>query len=650
MANIPYLEAVQKLANMNPYYNWIYEYLKTGETYSSDTKTQRHGTCVVIADFNSTMDGRPSQLKIIPISTSRDDRILCEHLAVRPSNSSLRFVAIWCTSGVDNTARSRQVFRTDQTSKSHSPPQKHQPLVTRAILPITFGDQQITQPIPGYSAHLHNPLVLSLVGQLLDVHPAVFMEHLYTGSHLRETYCSAFFQGRREDTTFGISPERIMRIGVNERNHMTFVWSKGIALMLVSEDNALGIDFSDQAFSHHQPLLRGGIQRPVTGTILDTMIQTLKTFGSSEYSSPWATRYALIGVYSNYLARMFSSHLDLCRDQWSLYERLSKRSVLFGNALDREILRIILQDYATSYRYILRSFRTLEAIPGSERTDHLDMAMVEFHRFQTEVEFLRSCFDEFMTSQLDKSALQDSRESRTEAQQLKTLSYLGFVFLPISLATSVYGMNLKVLGSGNTSLGTFIITTVVLLGASLGILLLSHISWFPLLQYIRQYISTYYRRAPVLVTDIESSAQNFYTVATVEQQSSAFRYEPNSHLPDISTRHVTNPTWMPLVSTQRFNPEGALQVISTQSESNRPNAPRVPAQRSNPLRAPIQYRPNQPNPPREPTKYGPNPPNPPRAPVFFSQRVPARTPMYSGAGVYPSEPELQRPVGVQSLQ
>jgi Mg2+ and Co2+ transporter CorA len=97
----------------------------------------------------------------------------------------------------------------------------------------------------------------------------------------------------------------------------------------------------------------------------------------------------------------------------------------------------------------------------------------DFKRFSRQIKLLKSDCDQFLEQQISKLALQDARAQIQEAKDRKQLSYFAFFFVPLSLASSFFGMNVKELDSGSKPVWVFVVVALDLLGISLLITLLT---------------------------------------------------------------------------------------------------------------------------------------------------------------------------------
>lgn len=92
---------------------------------------------------------------------------------------------------------------------------------------------------------------------------------------------------------------------------------------------------------------------------------------------------------------------------------------------------------------------------------------MDFEHFANDLEEKRLQCERFLEQQVGKLALQESRAQIRDAKDMQRIAYLAFVFVPLSLVSSFFGMNVKELNSGSTSLWVFFVAAIVLLLGSL---------------------------------------------------------------------------------------------------------------------------------------------------------------------------------------
>ncbi|KAJ5614498.1 hypothetical protein N7528_008152 [Penicillium herquei] len=248
--------------------------------------------------------------------------------------------------------------------------------------------------------------------------------------------------------------------------------------MLGSEDNCLGIDFGDQAKHYDQPLmLRGGSNR----TAWKTFEASLYLLTDDECLDIISSPDLLVWTYINNLCSIIASQLELYRRQWNIcFEPYAKVSVTYGDSEHRERIRNLALTYSLQLRYLessLGSMRRLLHRKNDDRnklcTSYIESLAADFEYFVHELESLHSLCNEFLKDQVSKISLQEARISMSEAQDLKRLSYVGFVFAPLSLACSFFSVNVHELNGTTTPLWVFIVTSLGILSFSISIVALS---------------------------------------------------------------------------------------------------------------------------------------------------------------------------------
>jgi Mg2+ and Co2+ transporter CorA len=165
---------------------------------------------------------------------------------------------------------------------------------------------------------------------------------------------------------------------------------------------------------------------------------------------------SLVWDYSAGPCGAFASHLELYRRKWEiLYQPYANTSAVYGNAQSREYVRREAIELATHLQYMQRSLQSLlQIIPESKekkpRSDMhssgLDAVIQDLEQLSADLERLKRSYDAFIEQMVSKISLAEARTSMTEARDLQLLSYLGFVFAPLSLASSFFSINIRPLG------------------------------------------------------------------------------------------------------------------------------------------------------------------------------------------------------------
>jgi hypothetical protein len=250
-------------------------------------------------------------------------------------------------------------------------------------------------------------------------------------------------------------------------------------LMLASEDDCLGIDFNN--ISPLQQPIRESMDSPSYD--FETKLACLT---KDDVTIILKTPLSLVSLYSSSLASSFAAHIPLYQRNWTIaYEPYANTSVVYGYAYHRDAVRQLAKRYATHLRYInhtLDGLRRLSpAHPDPNSLSHvpgLDALIADFEHFRHEISALKTNCDQFLEQQVSKLALQDARTSLREARDLKRISYMAFIFVPLSLTSSFFGMNVRELDSGSTPLWVFIVTAIAILLSSILIVGISGSKWF----------------------------------------------------------------------------------------------------------------------------------------------------------------------------
>jgi len=80
----------------------------------------------------------------------------------------------------------------------------------------------------------------------------------------------------------------------------------------------------------------------------------------------------------------------------------------------------------------------------------LENTVTDFEHFARELKDLHSECDSFLEQQVSKISLQEARISMSEGRDLRRLSYLGFIFVPLSLSSSFFSVNVSELNGTHT--------------------------------------------------------------------------------------------------------------------------------------------------------------------------------------------------------
>jgi ankyrin repeat protein len=245
--------------------------------------------------------------------------------------------------------------------------------------------------------------------------------------------------------------------------------NRASVLLLAAEDNCLGVNFGPDTPAIAQPF------RPYTATVAEVFqadVQALATEGRTAILSDPAK---LISVYAQALIQAFSCHLCLLQDEWtSLYEPHAFTSVAYGNADHRNEIRRLSREYARHTQYIRSSLRNLEQVTATKNgavvySSSLGPVITDLEYCLSNTTELKHACERFLEQQVSKISLEETRISILEARDLRRLSYLAFVFVPLSLASSWFGMHVDVL-DGSTPLWVSVVISIGVLMLSMAVM------------------------------------------------------------------------------------------------------------------------------------------------------------------------------------
>jgi hypothetical protein len=186
----------------------------------------------------------------------------------------------------------------------------------------------------------------------------------------------------------------------------------------------------------------------------------------------------LVWKYIGGLSQSISCQLELYRRQWAVcYEPYANTSVVYGHSAHRSQIRSLARGYMRQCRYIEHSLDTMRRLMLTDqrqlalrRPSLLEDTMADFEHFSHELKSLHSQCEEFLRQQVGRIALQEARISLSEGRDLRRLSYLGFIFVPLSLSSSFFSVNVSELNGSKTPLWVFIVTTLAILSFSILVL------------------------------------------------------------------------------------------------------------------------------------------------------------------------------------
>ncbi|KAI0965492.1 ankyrin repeat-containing domain protein [Xylaria arbuscula] len=445
-----YLENIEKDAQNNGRYNWLLSYLRRDPKFINERlhPVGLGRTHTTIVDF--FLDPATP----VSISNFQNSENIENTLTTRPDSVVVRLILVVGISGVDEQSRLQQTSGIIVTAVPPSEDQDYRaPILTRS----RTARVRDTHPIRGHVSYLPEPEALSYVAAATRLDSEILLRHLDQQEHL--VYRRQLQSPRREK-------------GARSREQ----WFNTI-ILLVNEDNCLGIDFNPYA-SEHDQVFQSSPAPP--NEAFETILRSKDEYERAlVLENPLSLAWDYVTIISN----TFASQLELYRRKWKiLYEKHANTTAVYGNPEIRGIIRKEATQLSTHIQYIKRSLQRLEKItPKTRRKSSpptgsvLDELIQDFQHMSDQLENLKSAYDNFIGQQLGKVSLAEARESMTEARDLQRLSYLGFVFAPLSLACSFFSTDIQPL-DGPAPVWQLAVTSLAILFFSLLVLYLL-IAW-----------------------------------------------------------------------------------------------------------------------------------------------------------------------------
>ncbi|MCJ1388427.1 hypothetical protein MMC18_001274 [Xylographa bjoerkii] len=121
-----------------------------------------------------------------------------------------------------------------------------------------------------------------------------------------------------------------------------------------------------------------------------------------------------------------------------------------------------LEDFRSSCRALDRYIKRHSGAQSSNVLQELQELRDDQEEALIAAQALKTHVRDRLQIDVGKWSLEESRRSIAEGKRLKLLTMLAFIFIPISLATSVFGMNVQEINQSGTSIWAFVVTAVVL--------------------------------------------------------------------------------------------------------------------------------------------------------------------------------------------
>ncbi|KAL2839814.1 hypothetical protein BJY01DRAFT_250296 [Aspergillus pseudoustus] len=464
-----FLECLELSTRTNPRYQWLLSYLRHDRQFLAERirPLVPGRTRTIVADFVDNKATPP----IIFYPDDLDD--LESTLANRPAPVLVRLILVVGVSGVDEGTLTQKPFTLP--AQPSVLPDDHAPVLTRARTAGLVG----SHPLRGHVSCLPQPDILTHVAAATRLDPGVILRHLDQREHLVYRARSQSLQQAMEGQARCLN----FSLGVDQGNYITaalqsenLTWMRKSLILLANEDSCLGIDFNKFASAVDQVFQPSGLATP-----LGQFEAILRSKDERGRQIVLDNPLSLVWDYSAGLCSAFASHLELYRRKWEiLYQAYANTSAVYGNVQSREYVRREAIELGTHLQYMQRSLQSLmQTIPeGKEKksrsdlhSSSLDTVIQDFEQMSADVERLKLSYDAFIEQMVSKISLAEARTSMTEARDLQRLSYLGFVFAPLSLASSFFSINIRPLG-GSAPVWAFVVTSLAILSLSILILFL----------------------------------------------------------------------------------------------------------------------------------------------------------------------------------
>jgi len=136
-------------------------------------------------------------------------------------------------------------------------------------------------------------------------------------------------------------------------------------------------------------------------------------------------------------------------------DRLREESYIVDSTLS-DLDEKSLKEYWESFTQFRDQFRlthdNLARLPASETRDE---CLADYDHLSEKIDQFRRDIEVSLHRKVSLLSLRESQQSIKEAEAVRRLSQLAFVFIPLTFVTSCFGMNMDVLGSGSGKLSTF---------------------------------------------------------------------------------------------------------------------------------------------------------------------------------------------------
>jgi hypothetical protein len=466
----PYLDSIRDLQDSR--YSALIQRMETAR-YIDLTDTN-----VLVADFAKD-DNTP-----LEISSTVGVKGLSGLLHTRPIFAHGRLIVVSSTSGLSGASIAPSLqgsWVTDSSANAVFP--RFDPHRNPRSAPWVYKRQN-----PNHVSRQPDVNIMSCIAACSWMDPNFLLRFLHPQYHLAyqsfTSQCSivetkSAWRGSWKALHIGIDQDNYTIVAIDQRNDASpwtselsgrcYLWGANRlqVIIMTVEDNCLGIDLNPG--SDTQPYLPSAKSpsQIFKGRLLQLV--SLHTERQDIVTDP----YLLVSLYSTASVASFAAQLELYRRHWRLiYEPWANTSVAHDVSQHRVAVRALSRKYSAHLCYVKHTSLILDCFltshPDSVRlTISLRPLKMDFEHFVSDLEDLKLQCERFLEQQVGKLALQESRAQIRDAKDVQRITYLAFVFVPLNLVSSFFGMNVKELNSGSVSVWVFFVAAAVFLIVSL---------------------------------------------------------------------------------------------------------------------------------------------------------------------------------------
>ncbi|KAK4124096.1 hypothetical protein N657DRAFT_671156 [Parathielavia appendiculata] len=247
--------------------------------------------------------------------------------------------------------------------------------------------------------------------------------------------------------------------------------------MLATEDDCLGIDFNPLTPAVSQ------VMRSSTEAIAAAIESTVRALIEEHRQDIFANPELLVWLYVGPFLGAAACHIELLYFAANGASSTSRMPTRLRHTAVPHIATWsgdAPENTSNHMRYINTSLENVRRLNqtnpwrranNASTSEHL---IADLEHFAGDLGKLKSASGQCFRPQVSKKSLQEARVSMREARDLKWLSYsyLGFIFVPLSLPSSYFSMQIEPLGN-TAPLWVFIVTALAILAFSISIMFLT---------------------------------------------------------------------------------------------------------------------------------------------------------------------------------